>query len=266
MSAGSWLFSIFAVKTTPDEWLKYHRSLRDLGTYAVIIGVIAETLIDELWEIETPPLLRGRRATTLLKTKAAHWKKRLMLFVGVIMVGGGISIEIWQGGRADDVSDQIRTDLQRRLIRVQPRTALLNNEKALSALASVASEYSGQKFKIFVNLQTADDREEVALCASQINAVLAGAGWLDPLGKKIEFPIGIGSNVGYDPPDRNGVHGILFETYPDAPQRTTEAADKMVETLSSIGLFAYHNQSAMKGIPASSHDVMVVTVARRLEL
>jgi hypothetical protein len=74
MSAGSWLFSMFATKTTADDWLRYHRALRDLGTYLVIVGVIVETLIDELWEIDTPPLLRGIRATTLLKTKAARLK------------------------------------------------------------------------------------------------------------------------------------------------------------------------------------------------
>ncbi len=64
-SARSFVSSIFAAPTTLEGWLQYHRRIRDLGTWAVIIGVVAEIVIDEFWEIEKPPLLRGIKATIL---------------------------------------------------------------------------------------------------------------------------------------------------------------------------------------------------------
>ncbi len=154
-----------------------------------------------------------------------------------------------------------------RIVRLSPRPALMNNKESLAALSNAASRYAGQKFEMFVNMNTADDREEVALTASQIDAVFAGAGWLGPSGRKIEFPNGIGSNVGYNPPKHEGVHGILFETASDAPTGTSEAADEMVKALTSLGLFAYHNKtSTFEGLSVPSRDVIVITVARRLEL
>ena len=139
MPAGSWLFSLFATKTSPDDWLAYHRSLRNLGAYAVIVEVIAETLIDELSEIETPPLLRGPKATTALKTKAAFWKKCLMLLVGVAIVGGGIIVEIWQGGMADDVVDAIRADQQQQIALATERAVDAEDRAANASIEANAS-------------------------------------------------------------------------------------------------------------------------------
>lgn len=97
VSAGSSLTpSLFVMPATrdPEAWLRYHRHLRDLGTRAVIVGVIAEALIDEFWVMEHPPLLRGIRPTTLLKIRAERFKRWLMIFVGVVLVGGGIALDL----------------------------------------------------------------------------------------------------------------------------------------------------------------------------
>src|SRR5262245_59121953 len=86
----SWVLS---VPTTTEGWLQYHRAVRDVGTLMVLIGVVAEILIDEFWEITPPPLLRGRRATTLLKTSAAGLKRYALIFAGIFLVAGGIALE-----------------------------------------------------------------------------------------------------------------------------------------------------------------------------
>jgi len=76
----------------------------------LLIGVAAEILIDEFWEIPSPIVLRGRKATTLLRSCAATWKRCIMIFVGVGQVGGGIVLEMWQGGKVDKIVDQIRSE------------------------------------------------------------------------------------------------------------------------------------------------------------
>jgi hypothetical protein len=178
MSAGSWLLSVFATKTTADDWLRYHRALRDFGTYLVIVGVIAETLIDELWEIDTPPLLRGIRATTLLKTKAAWLKRGVMIFVGIIMVGGGIGLEMWQGGKADDVADQIRTNLQRRLVSISPRVWLLDSDDVRVHLKQALRPFAGQKIKLTICTSGGGDFGEKADFAIPFGGdILKSAGW-----------------------------------------------------------------------------------------
>jgi hypothetical protein len=157
-------------------------------------------------------------------------------------------------------NDLIAADV--RIATLLPRTALLNGG-GLKLVLAVAARYSGQKFEIFENLETADDREEVHLCAVQIDAVLNGSGWLDPLGKK-NAPTK-GWNIGHDPPNRNGVHGILIETHFDAPQQTKAAADALTKALASADLVAYHNSSPLKDVAVPSTDVIVITVGRRLE-
>lgn len=165
-------------------------------------------------------------------------------------------------------ADNRIASLTSQVIELSPRLRLTNNEAFLTTLAKAASKYSGQKLKLFINLNTADDREEVLGFARQINIVFAGAGWRDPSGNKITFANSIGSNVEYDPPDREGARGVALHTWADAPLRTSKAADEIVEVLRSVGVMAYHSTATTKFSTsgASSHDVLEMTVARRLEL
>src|SRR5260370_37806337 len=87
--------------------LRHHRHLRDFGVIVLLVGVILETVIDPMWEwLEPahPPLLRGARATTLLKRKSTGIKVCVKLFIGIALVGGGVALEWIQGNRADDIS------------------------------------------------------------------------------------------------------------------------------------------------------------------
>ena len=190
----------------------------------------------------------------------AHWPwlKKLGFVVLVISLIGD-----WHFQSAINTSltnEIIAADT--RIVGLLPRTAILNGQLAM--LAKVASPYSGQKFKMSANLQTADDREEVRLCAIQLLAMLSGAKWLNPFGKQYDLTKGFDPNIEYDPPDRTGVYGIFFETASGAPLRTQEAAELLTKAVKSIGLFAYHDV-VTKGLPAPSDDVIVITVARRLE-
>jgi hypothetical protein len=97
--------------------------------------------------------------------------------------------------------------------------------------------------------------------------VLGDAGWWGPSGEKIDATKGGGlTNMGYDPPNRSGVHGVLVETHRDAAPKTKAAAEALIKVLNSLGLFAYHNNSDLAGVSVPSDDVIVITVARRLPL
>ena len=277
MSAGSWLFFLFVAQTTPDDWLKYHRLLRNLGTYAVIIGVIVETLIGELWEIETPPLLRGRKATTLLKRKTACLKKGLMLFVGVVMVGGGISVEIWQGGKADDVVDQIRWNQQTRIASLNIRNmALTLMATGREAQLLVTPEFFALKSPAFAHIKVYMQTPQVGTrppefdqesweCIRGITTKLMKAGWVKTIappcpGECNELP---GSDIEVWSPSLPSFDcsGYVFpKSRPEANVNACKGADAFVAYLKSVGIRAGHSPSSL--VPLGS---IVIVVGKRLK-
>ena len=62
-----------------------------------------------------------------------------MLFVGVAMVGGGIIVEIWQGGMADDVVDAIRADQQQQIALATERAVDAEDRAANASIEANAS-------------------------------------------------------------------------------------------------------------------------------
>jgi hypothetical protein len=119
----SFIWSTLVAPSDPEHLLQYHRTLRDIGTYILLGGVILEILIDHFWEIPTPPLLRGRKATQLIKTPQMRLKGYAMLFAGLGLVGGGIWLELWQGQKADDTADRIRYSEEARIRSLSVLTA-----------------------------------------------------------------------------------------------------------------------------------------------
>jgi hypothetical protein len=255
MSAGSWLFSLVAAKTTPEDWLKYHRTLRDLGTYAVIIGVIVETLIDELWEIKSPPLLRGVKATTPLTTKAARWKKCLMLFFGVVLVGGGISVEIWQGGKADDVGDDIRRNLELTALDITPRVDLLESGRA--AIISSLKPFSGQKVDLVILDSPNIELLEQQFLSVSLHHVLNEAGWRMPNGEPI---LPLHGDSRRDHQRIKSVTGILIEYDADAPLKVKGAAEVLSHELATV-FIASGPFSLMRPAPlGDDKSTLIVTI------
>jgi hypothetical protein len=242
VSAGSFVSSIFSKPATPEDWLRYHRHLRDLGTKAVIVGVIAESLIDEFWEIERPPLLRGIKSTTLLRTKAEQLKRLAMIFVGVVMIGGGIGLEMWQGGKADDVSDQIRTRLQEQLVfaRAKAGARFLDIPGFLAALKGKPMGHAELWYK-------RNDAEAFSF-ASQIHRELGtekyGAGW--DVGEPVPIPsTGGDPRVPPDAPDEVRYGGGMMGA--DIILRAPESDMTDAALTSQKGAFAALQQALVEG-------------------
>jgi len=135
--------------------LALHRWWRDVGNDILLIGVLAEFLIDVLWP-ERPeifPLLRGRRATRPF----LRWYAHLLAVRGIIVVVvglavfAGIALERWQGTKADEIADQIRTEQQTRIAdaedraRYAQRDATQSNERAANAEKEAAASYASAK-------------------------------------------------------------------------------------------------------------------------
>ena len=265
-SAGSFIFSLFATPTTPQGWLQYHHRIRDLGTWAVIIGVVAEIVIDEFWEIEKPALLRGIKATTLLKTRADRLKRCAMICAGVVMVGGGIGVEMWQGGRADYVSDQIRTNLQTQLVRV---TRLLGPRQvdpfaSLKALVKFAKTPLSIEIPslLSANIYNQADVSEELMLATQLCGAAQKAGWsVSCKAKDFQskywtppLPIGPGVTIVTYGPD------IIAGQPPQLPSDADKAAEALEKFLCNEDVPAMLTNTSLQ-LPKDS--VLVVIGANR---
>jgi hypothetical protein len=197
---------MFSTPTTPQDWLLYHREWRDFGSIILLIGVIAEILIDEFWEISHPPLLRGRKATGVLKTKTARLKQSAMLFAGVVLVGGGIALEWTQGTAADDVADQMRANIEEYLT---PRWFM--SQREYDIIGARLKPFAPQKIDLYwypADLEA--NRFEMLL-----HDILKSSGWT--VGEvRVEHPED-GSVVWYDPDGAS----------------TTKAAHTLVDVLNS---------------------------------
>jgi hypothetical protein len=150
-----------------------------------------------------------------------------MVFIGVVMVGGGITIEIWQGGKADDVSDQIRIQLETELVEVQPRSRLLKGEYRKRFVARLKrSGFAGQKVQVtFCNFSFNKNfvDSEALTTAGLLEGALEKAGW-----RVLPWT---------HPRGCNGT-GIWSQVSPKANPRTRAAANKIAETLQSLPMVA----------------------------
>lgn len=82
---------------------------RDIGTYTLIVGVLAESLLDLFWKEKQPAI------TLDVRTKAekfcAWWNPRnIAILVVIFVVAIGIGMEMVFGDWADDIADQMRVD------------------------------------------------------------------------------------------------------------------------------------------------------------
>lgn len=246
------------------------RQARDWGNAILVIGIVAEIVIEAVWP-DAPdlfPLLRGKHATKPLTRWRDHfWKKKnlAILIVGLVTVFG-LGLERVKGQAADDLADQIRTDLEERQLRVSPRIWLFRGE-ALERVSAKMKPFAGQRVAVFANQKFVDDRQEVLFFAISLDAVLGGAGWLGPSGETVgPGPTGLLTNMSLDPPNRDSIEMILIETSPTSSSKTKLAADMLADALNSERVSAYvHNDSKPMGLNIPNDaDVIAITVGRRL--
>jgi hypothetical protein len=192
------------------------RLWRDWGTRLLLVGVLLEGLIDIFWP---EPILLLRRWIDRLKTPA--------VVIAFLLVFAGIGLEMWYGAMADDDADQIRINLETKLVQVSPRPELLYGKNG-ERLAAQLKRWAGQSVEIrFCGMYLVTD--EAIQTAMRLGWVFSRAGWVGEPG----FQIGaIGS--GWIAPRKNDScngEGFLVEEAPDAPDSTRKAANGLIAAL-----------------------------------
>jgi hypothetical protein len=256
-----------------DKALHAYRFWRDRGEDILIAALLAEFLIEALWpehrnwspwdRTSTTGSVRCWRFKHSL-TRIVPSRKQAMVVAAFIVLLGVAVERIW-GTLADDKSDEIRTNLQERLIGISPRIWLFSGD-ALNRVASRVKPFSGQRVAMFENWQSVDDKEELQLFVFSLNAVLGGAGWLNHNGQIIDVDsTGRFNNLSLDPPNRSGVHGVLIEASKSSLLKTKRAANALADALISEQLFAYaHTEATLSDLSLPGDNIIAITVGARL--
>jgi hypothetical protein len=146
-----------------------------------------------------------------------------MVIVGMIFVAGGISLEWWQGTDADDIADQIRTNLQTKLIEVAPRVESLygkSREQLVGALRK--PEFKGQKIETRycgISFSRGYIDTDTLGVAMRLPDVFWEAGWAT------DFPV---RNEGCSG------EGIWIQVSPKASKHTRDAAALVASSLKAL--------------------------------
>lgn len=98
-----------------DTLLTEARLWRDRGNTILLLGILAEVVIDACWpdQPHLNPVLRGRGATRPLIRWRDHvftWKNSVMCAVGLVTLAG-LMLERYEGSTVDDINTEIRLDL-----------------------------------------------------------------------------------------------------------------------------------------------------------
>jgi hypothetical protein len=108
----------------------------------------------------------------------------MVIVIATLAVAVGITLEWYEGTKADDVADQIRTNLQMKVIRVAPRAELLYGESRKALVARLKqSRFTGQKVETrFCDLYFSRSfiDPEVMSFAMLLPNILRDAGWSAP--------------------------------------------------------------------------------------
>ncbi len=254
-----------------DIALHWYRFWRDRGNDILIGALLAEFLIEALW-IERPNWSPWNRAARGPK----RWMPRLRRFtlsrkqaiiVAAFIVFLGVSVERIFGNWADDKADEIRTNLQQRIIQISPRNWLLTTDVA-DRIVTKLKHFAGQRVAVYENQKYVDDKFEVSSLAMSLDGLFNKAGWLNPSGGPIiegSGRNGAFTNIWVDPPGRGGVNQMLIEADLKASADVKAAAKALAEALFSEGLIAgyFPKEPPFAGVPLVENDVIAITVGRR---
>jgi hypothetical protein len=124
-----------------ETLLSAARSARDWGNAVLALGILLEVAVDALWPKQpiSFPVLH-RRATTQLQKRQfpiCTLKGFCVVLAGLIVLFG-LYRERTEGKEADDLADQIRTNLTRWLVALNPRNLTIDQEKSLLAITTAS--------------------------------------------------------------------------------------------------------------------------------
>jgi len=250
------------------------RTWRDIGTYILILGIILEGLIDIFWK-EKPSIITWDTRTGWQKF-SAWWKvaRNGVVLATLAIVAVGVGMEMKFGDWADDVADEMRFNLQERVVRLSPRywhllTDMGGGDQRMEAKLYM---FAGQKIEVVKYASPSED-QEASLVADLLDAVLNTSGWLSPSGQKIidtSHPgIAYWTNLWTDESrsrwDRNGI-AIVVDL--KAPAATTNAAKALRSALEAehVSVIDPSELTPAYGTPQGlkiDSSTIVLTVCRR---
>lgn len=230
-----------------DIALHSARFWRDRGADILIAALLVEFLIEAMWSEQS-------------KRKFLALSRKQAMIAAAFVVFFGVAIERIWGTLADDKSDEIRTNLQKKTIALSPRWWLLDGESG-QRIAAALSVFHGQKIELSMGLFSGT---EVALvleptsCLGAIANILNNAGWVDPNGKS-DLPY-----IGWRQRGATFI-GLWIEVAPDAPDKTRAAAKLMYDQLKKAHLevSGLHPIQSVPWPPGDDSSTIVVTIGTR---
>jgi hypothetical protein len=202
-----------------DSLLEHYQSLRHIGEYLLIAGLVGDLLV-----------------ISFLQSRKRAEKICSIIATAIIIVGVGV--EMFAGGRADDVVREMRAP---RLLGGTRQAEIVNKLRSFGAHETVLFEMS-------------DIDGEIAGITRDISKALSSAGW----------------KAGFDrwpptPPEwlRAPGQGILVLVSPAAPDQTVlPAAQALVEALRNAGLQAEMSQAFVGPEPPVDNRIRIVVYSK----
>jgi len=202
-----------------DTLLEHYQSLRHIGEYLLIAGLVGELLV-------------------ILFLQDRKRAEKLGGIIATALIIAGVGIEMFAGGRSDDVVQKMRAP---RLLGSTRQAEIANKLRTFGAHETVLFEIS-------------DIDGEIAGITRDVSKALSSAGW----------------KSGFDrwppmPPEwlRAPSQGILVLVSPAAPDQTAlPAAKALVDALRSEGLQADLSQAFVGPEPPADNRIRVVVYSK----
>jgi len=241
--------------------LATHSALRDWGNTILAVGIFIEIGIEGFWPERTE---HGRRFPICTL-------KGFCIFLAGLVLLYGLWRERTEGLEADKTADQIRTNLQERIIGLTPREWLLTPDVE-HRIGSALKSYAGQRVAIREYKWQADnDTMEMGFSQLRLATTLDDAGWLNPLGEKIMTSAQSSSGSAKNCNDcliedsNIGVTGIVIQVDAGASAKAHAAAHALNKALKSEYFAVGEIPWSADALVSSSQDpnLIVVTIGRK---
>jgi len=267
------------MRETLDIALQSARSWRDAGTDILIFFLVIEFLL-EIWEPKDKwspwdsKASKYRRSARLLSRLPS---KQKLTVIAALAVALGVGLEKVGSNWVDDVTDQIRINLEGVLAHVTPRGAALDPATE-EFLASEMKFWAGQRVVILKYCKPNTDTDADVL-AYEFAALFDQAGWLDPWGRpfsKVEprdFWRRKTIDSGWYDEGRAATKGIRIEIDPRASKKTQNGAIalelaglRLMAGIWDVRLRENRKQWPLPSWLPADKDLIVVTIGSNASL